>query len=186
MVLSMRNLIPISKTEFPTSPVCYPFDDSGLIFSWGNFWLQLQKNPLPIYAQKTSDSPLKYLYSLSVFERRDINPKASLLPVAIATLEQMNVEHPNNKQIVEILGKNPPIMIGLFFNGHRYNCGELSVDILPESEISSFLGEVIADYINFTGEQKYIGNIEQAYGHPDTGLPKKEKKKGFFTKLFGL
>lgn len=167
-----NNFKPISKTQFPSIPSCYPFHDDGDFFTWGNYWFQLRRKSFPALANSPQDAPIIYHYTLVAFERRDANPQASSLPIAIVAIEQMNMDCPNNAHMLKLFGKDAPMMLGLFFNGKRENLGEY-----PKSEINNTdnvirtLFSIMAERLAPSGKLRLIGNFEQANADPDSGLP---------------
>lgn len=96
----------VSQHKFPTQPAIYVSEDAGESWEWGRYVCILQKNPpllmdalkamlkrLPLSAiPPSSDSGIRYLYVLSMFYKKGMNPagRDSSLPAEILTIEQVD------------------------------------------------------------------------------------------------
>lgn len=70
-----------------------------------------------------------------------------------------------------------PLMIGLFAGETRLNLGEYEGDTIPQIVRQRFF-EILGRQLGVSGQPKMIGDIAQAHGHPETGLPAKKKNSG--------
>jgi hypothetical protein len=70
--------------------------------------------------------------------------------------------------------KMGPLMIGLFTGETRLNLGEYEGDTSPQLVRRRFF-EILGRQLGVSGQPKMLGNLAQAYGHPETGLPAKKK-----------
>ena len=61
-------------------------------------------------------------------------------------------------------------MFGMFRGESHFNLGEYDGD-KTSNIVKDILIDIIKTKLNLTGEPKIIGNFEQAWGHPETGLP---------------
>jgi hypothetical protein len=70
-----------------------------------------------------------------------------------------------------------PLMIGLFTGETRLNLGDYEGDTSPQSVKRRFF-EILGRQLGVSGQPKMIGDLAQAHGHPETGLPAKKKNSG--------
>lgn len=73
--------------------------------------------------------------------------------------------------------KMGPLMIGLFTGETRLNLGDYEGDTSPQSVKRRFF-EILGRQLGVSGQPKMIGDLAQAHGHPETGLPAKKKNSG--------
>ena len=73
--------------------------------------------------------------------------------------------------------KMGPLMIGLFTGETHLNLGAYEGDTSPQAVKRRFF-EILSRQLGASGQPKMIGDLAQAHGHPETGLPTKKKNSG--------
>jgi hypothetical protein len=73
-------------------------------------------------------------------------------------------------------------MLGLFIGEIRVNLDEYEGDVAPKA-LKKRLFEILGPHLGMTGQPKIIGDLAQAYGHPETGMPAK-KNPGLLPIIF--
>jgi hypothetical protein len=68
-------------------------------------------------------------------------------------------------------------MLCLFDGEFHLNFGDYEDDVAPQAVKKHFF-EILGSNLGLTGQPKMIGNLAQAHGHPETGLPAKKKNSG--------
>lgn len=175
----------LSLKDWPTLPAPWSSVDPGETWVWGDFFLTFQKRP-----KTTSDLAIEmagersrfkdlmiYHYAISVFYRYDRNPHGpSRRPIMVVALEQSDKNSFEKMAGIQDLQQPPseenmgPIFFGMFFNDKHYNFGEY-VDLLSPQTVKQKFFDTISVYLRLTGQPKFIGTLQQAFGHPETGLP---------------
>lgn len=163
--MPIKNFPPVSKVHFPTVPLSYPHDESGIYFVSQHYWFQFQQNPQPalvLFSDSKEDSPIIYHYSLSAFGRRDIIPESSILPIAVATIEQTNLANSEMSALFAQLGSDIPLplMKGLFVKNKRLNLGKIEQEISTQEAVGILLNEM--KNVLDIKEIKYVGDINAA------------------------
>jgi hypothetical protein len=74
-------------------------------------------------------------------------------------------------------GKMGPLVIGLFTGETRLNLGVYEGGTSSQAVKQRFF-ENLGRQLGVSGQPKMIGDLAQAHGHPETGLPAKKKKSG--------
>jgi hypothetical protein len=185
------DLIPI--TNYPTMPSPFTVSDEGEAWTWGDFVLVLQSNPITLseglsklanelgrtkLGKAFEKPPIEYPFAMSVYYRMDKNPHGpSRRPVMVVTLEKADYQ--------KILAKmremgadtssinipsDSPLMLGLFDATKRKNLGNYLGDDSREAVSETFF-QIIGSELALNGEPNRIGVIKDIYGHPDTGWP---------------
>lgn len=185
------NLLDLAK--WPTLPAPWSSVDDGETWVWGDFFLTFQKKPKTVLAliQQTQGEEVEYQgiiyhYAMSVFYRFDRNPHGpSHQPIMTIALEQadtdMLAKTPGN-EIGKFLKaergiKMGPLMIGLFTDEKRLNLGKYKGYMSQQAVRQKFF-EILGAQLGVSSQPKMIGNLAQAYGHAETGLPAMEKGSG--------
>lgn len=189
----------LELTKRPTLPAPWSSIDAGETWVWGDFYLTFQKKPktvldlvMEMQGEKAEYLGMTYHYVMSVFYRIDRSPHGlSRRPITIIALEQADMG-----MLTNILGKKAgelfqtecgnkmgPLMIGLFKDEAHFNFGEYEGDTSPQAVKLSFF-EILGRHLGVGGQPKMIGDLAQAHGHPETGLPKKKKKSGCALMIF--
>ncbi|NLV45894.1 MAG: hypothetical protein GXY07_15500 [Candidatus Hydrogenedentes bacterium] len=174
----------LSLKDWPTLPAPWSSIDPGETWVWGDFFLTFQKRPktisdlaIEMAGERSRFKDLMiYHYAISVFYRYDRNPHGpSKRPIMVITLEQSdknsfdkmagirNLQQPLSE---ENMG---PIFFGMFFNDKHHNFGEY-VGLLSPQTVKQKFFDTISVYLRLTGQPKFIGTLQQAFGHPETGL----------------
>lgn len=184
----MFDLIELSK--WPTLPAPWSSADLGETWIWGDFFLFFQKKPKTILeisaemqGKKRNFTAMLYHYAMSVFYRLDRNPHGpSHRPILIASLEQANMDlladmfgMDDGQQQTRSSGLGP-LMLCLFTSESHLNFGKYTGDTSPQAVRQAFF-ELLAQELDVSSPPKMIGTMDQAYGHPETGLPPSTKKK---------
>ncbi len=180
-------------TKWPTLPAPWSSVDAGETWVWEDFFLTFQKKPkdildltMEIQRKKAEYRGMTYHYAMSVFYRIDRNPHGSShLPIMTIALEQADMG-----MLAKMLGsedsellqaesgnKMGPLMIGLFTGETRLNLGDYEGDTNPQ-EVKQRFFEILGQQLGVSGQPKMIGDLAQAHGHPETGLPAKKKNSG--------
>jgi hypothetical protein len=187
----------LKLNKWPTLPLPWSSVDSGETWVWGDFFLTFQKKPktfedftMKMQGKKAEYGGMTYHYAMSVFYRIDRNPHGpSHRPIMIIALEQADMS-----TFTEMLGgmlglkagelllaeggdKMGPLVIGLFTGETRLNLGEYEGGTSSQAVKQSFF-EILGPQLGVSGQPKMIGDLAQAYGHPETGLPAKKKNSG--------
>lgn len=160
----------------------------------GDYFFTLQKEPqtmVEMLSQRMQGQGLEtgmtYFYAMNVFYQLDKNPHGpSHRPIMAIGLEQTNY-----KKAAELMANNidtsslledidselGPIFLGLFTGEMRLNLGEYDGELSKEAARETFFRS-LSKQLKLTGEPKYAGVMEDAFGHPETGLPAKKKRMG--------
>ena len=183
----------IELMESPSMPTPFSSTDPGEAWVWDDFVIILQTNPT-ILAETLSKMTnqkginthhLKYPYAMTVFYRKDRNPHGpSLRPILVATLEQMDyaaVAEMMDLQDFDVnsLGMQGEAQIvqGLFTAGGHFHLGNFEGTVTLNKVRSYFLN-LIKSRLSLEDEPVKIGVIANIYGHPNTGWPVRENKRG--------
>ena len=179
----------IALSKWPTAPATWSSVDRGETWVWGDFYLTFQKKPksvLNLTVEMRGKEPeyhgMTYHYAMCAFYRFDRNPHGpSMRPIKIVALEQAD-----KSILAEMLGddvgdllksegdsKMGPLMLGLFTAKVHLNFGEYEDDMDPQTVKRHFFG-ILGPQLGVAGEPKLIGDLAQAHGHPETGLPAKK------------
>ena len=183
----------LKLTEWPTLPAPWSSVDSGETWVWGDFFLTFQKKPKTILditsemdGEKAEYGGMTYHYAMSVFYRIDRNPHGpSHRPIMIIALEQADMNMLTKmfgSEAGELLqakvgSKMGPLMIGLFTGETRLNLGVYEGGTSSQAVKQRFF-EILGRRLGVSGQPKMIGDLAQAHGHEETGLPAKNKKSG--------
>jgi len=183
----------LELTKWPTLPAPWSSVDAGETWVWGDFFLTFQKKPktvldltMEMQGKKAEYRGMTYHYAMSVFYRIDRNPHGpSHRPIMTVALEQADMG-----MLAKMLGseagellqaeggsKMGPLMIGLFTGETRLNLGDYEGDTSSQAVKRRFF-EILARQLGVSGQPKMIGDLAQAHGHPETGLPAKKKNSG--------
>lgn len=140
---------------------------------------------MEMQGKKAEYRGMTYHYAMSVFYRIDKNFHGpSHRPIMTVTLEQADIG-----MLAKMLGseagdlqaeggsKMRPLMIGLFTGETRLNLGEYEGDTGPQAVKGRFF-DILGRQLGVSGQSKMIGDLEMAYGHPETRLPAKKKNSG--------
>lgn len=183
----------LELTKWPTLPAPWSSVDDGETWVWGDYFLTFQKKPktvldlaMEMQQKRAEHRGITYHYAMSVFYRIDRNPHGpSHRPIMTVALEQADMgmladmlgnlagEHIQ----AEVGSKMGPLMICLFVGEARLNLGEYEGDTNPQVVKRRFF-EILGRQLGVSGQPKMIGDLAQAHGHPDTGLPAKKKNSG--------
>lgn len=159
-------------------PLSYPHNERGWYFVSQYYWFIFQESPKPALSLNSQEiSPITYRFSLSAFGRRDVIPESSVLPIAIATIEQTNLSHPEVSALYAKLGLDSnhpqPLMKGLFINNTHFNLGEVECDISIHKALDLLLKEMKKNLS--IDKIDYVGDFREAKKH--TFLPYSNKEK---------
>jgi hypothetical protein len=183
----------LELTNWPSLPAPWSSLDAGETWVWGDFFLTFQLKPKTIFdlimemqGKKAEYRGMTYHYAMTVFYRIDRNPHGpSHRPIMTIALEQADMDIVANMlgseagELLQVEGENRdgPLMIGLFTCKLRYNLGKFEGDISPQAVKRKFF-DILRQQLVVSGQPKMIGNLTQAHGHPETGLPAKKKHMG--------
>lgn len=183
----------LELTKWPTLPAPWSSVDAGETWVWGDFFLTFQKKPktvldlaLEMQGKKAEYRVMNYHYAMSVFYRIDRNPHGpSHRPIMTVALEQADMgmlaqmlgSEAGELLKAEGVSKMGPLMIGLFAGETRLNLGNYEGDTSPKAVKRRFF-EILGRQLGVSGQPKMIGDLAQAHGHPETGLPTKKKADG--------
>ena len=183
----------LDMTELPTCPMPWSSTNDGETWVWGDFFFLFEKNPKPAFEKALEElgkeleksgqniewSGLIFHYSMSVFYRIDRNPHGPLQkPIMSVTLEQadsnmplevqrgLESETPQSRESK----KEEPMKITLFSGRTERDLGEYDGDFNPVAVKRRFF-EILKEELGVQGQPKMIGDLEKAFGHPETGLP---------------
>ncbi|MCF7990940.1 MAG: hypothetical protein K9M02_10905 [Thiohalocapsa sp.] len=189
----------LELTEWPTLPAPWSSVDDGETWVWGDFFLTFQQEPktvldltMEMQGTKAERGAMTYHYAMSVFYRIDRNPHGpSHRPIMTIALEQADMG-----MLAKMLGNQAgelfqaaggstmgPLMIGLFTGETRMNLGDYNGDTSRQSVKRRFF-EILGRQLGVSGRPKMIGDLAQAHGHPETGLPAKKKNPGCSPVIF--
>jgi hypothetical protein len=184
---------PIKIMDNPSMPALWSSEDAGETWVWGNYFFTFQKAPktmmgLAMEMQGKNPGPqtMKYYYAMLVFYHVNKNPNGpSHLPIKALGLEQVNndmVSQLLGSEFADIAGDTAPLMLGMFSGDIRTNLGEYEGNIDKESVRKTFFN-ILGKSLGLSGNPKMIGNLRDAHGHPETGLPSKTKNSGCLSVL---
>ena len=189
---SQRRVFPLLElTKWPNLPAPWSSVDSGETWVWGDFFLTFQTKPksvldltMEMQGKKSEFQGIIYHYAMSVFYRIDKNPHGpSHRPIMTIALEQADMS-----MLTKMLGNNAgeslqakvgstmPLMIGLFTGETRLNLGSYEGDTSAQTVKRKFF-EILGQQLGVSGQPRLIGDLEQAHGHPETGLPAKNPQR---------
>jgi hypothetical protein len=174
--------------KWPTLPAPWSSVDAGETWVWGDFFMTFQKQPKTVIAlgnemlgRKAEYQGMIYHYAMSVFYHIDKNPRGQFhRPIMTIALEQADMgmlsKILNNNTGQHVQAKRStnmgPLMIGLFTSESRFNFGEYEGSTGPQAVKQKFF-EILGQRLGVSGQPKMIGDLAQAFGHPETGLPAK-------------
>jgi hypothetical protein len=187
----------LKLTKWPTLPLPWSSVDSGETWVWGDFFLTFQKKPktfeditVGMQGEKAKHGGMTYHYAMTVFYRIDRNPHGpSHRPIMIIGLEQADMG-----MLAKVLGgmlgsedgellqaeggdQMGPLVIGLFTGEKRLNLGVYEGGRSSQAVKQRFF-EILGRQLGVSGQPKMIGDLAQAHGHPETGLPAKKQNSG--------
>ena len=196
--LPVQPLIQVSK--FPTMPMMWMSEDAGETWVWGEIFATFQKRPPPtieglqrLKEGRADRIGMRYHYCLTVFYRRDRSPHGpSSRPILVVAIEQTDYAaaykyHGTNYPSEFQTEGNGPLILGLFAGDGRWNLGEYEGQLETEAVRRRFF-EIVRDRLPVNGYPERIGSIQDAYGNPRTGVPRRDrhetaKKSGCATAL---
>ncbi len=163
----------IDYMKQPTAPAPFISAGAGEVWAWGDFFLVLQKDPPAFINTKPKLAkllpfafPITYPYALSAYYHLAKNPHGSSFgPVAVATVEK---------------GVHGGMMLCLFTAQGRMNFGAYKAE-LDADAVRQRLFDCIGPVLREAGPPRRIGVLSDAFGHPETGLPKRESRRGGWT-----
>lgn len=125
-----------------------------------------------------------YHYAMSVFYRIDKNPHGpSHRPIMTIALEQTDMSmlikmfgNDAGDLLQAELGNTMPLMIGLFTGETRLNLGSYEGDTSAQTVKWKFF-EILGQQLGVSGQPRMIGDLKQAHGHLETGLPAKNPQQ---------
>lgn len=184
----------LELTKWPTLPAPWSSVDSGETWVWDDFFLTFQKKPktvldltMEMQGKKSECRGMTYHYTMSAFYRLDRNPHGSShRPIMVVALEQADIgmlatmlsdEADELLQSEARKSKIGPLMLGLFTGDVRLNLGNYEDKVTPQAVKKRFF-EILGRQLGLPGQPRMIGDLAQAHGHPETGLPSKKKKSG--------
>ena len=183
----------LDLTKWPTLPAPWSSVDAGETWIWEDFFLTFQKEPktvlevtMEMHGEKAPPRWITYHYAMTVFYRVDRNPHGpSHVPIMTVALEQSNMGMlgkllgNQNLEFIQSGCKQEtgPLMIGLFRGQSRLNLGKYEGDTSPIVVKGVFI-EILGRYLDVSSQPRLIGDLRQAHGHPETGLPAIKKKSG--------
>lgn len=181
---SMFALLELAK--WPTLPAPWSSADAGETWVWGDFFLTFQKKlktvldlTMKMQGKKAEYQGMTYHFAMTVFYRIDRNPQGpSHRLIMSVALEQADIG-----MLAKMLGsetgeflqsdagsKMGPLMVGLFNGETHLNLGEYEGTSSPQAVKRRFF-EILGRHLGVSGQPKMIGDLAQAHGHPETGLP---------------
>lgn len=183
----------ISLTQWPSMPAPLSSTQPGETWVWGDFVLTLQTHPKKVAdamhqiagTRQTGPSPIDYPYAVTVYYRKDRNPHGpSSRPILVVGIEKMN--NAAAAAMLRAQGIDPselgmdgdsPLVLGLFTAASRFNLGSYDGPTDIDS-IRDQLFSIVGDHVHPVGEPVKIGPISAIHGHPNTGWPALQQKKG--------
>lgn len=178
----------LELTKWPTLPAPWSSVDKGETWIWGDFFLTFQKKPksvldvaMEMQGKQAENQAMTYHYAMSVFYRIDRNPHGpSHRPIMTIALEQADMGmltkmfDSETRELLQAQAGSTmgPLMIGLFSGETRSNLGAYEGEISAQAVKQKFF-EILGRQLGVSGSPKMIGDMKQAYGHPETGLPAK-------------
>ena len=178
----------IELNTWPSMPAPWSSSDPGETWIIGDFFALLQKEPESVGAilqrhagHGEMPTAMHYFYALTVFYRRDRNPHGpTSRPVLTLALEQSDaglfaaqMGAPPGPATVSRKG---PVILGAFTGEGRLNLGEYTAGLHAVDARDTLLARAAG--FGITGTPRLVGDIQAAYGHPDTGVPKGKSKAG--------
>jgi hypothetical protein len=183
----------LEMTKWPTLPAPWSSTDAGETWIWGDFFLTFQKKPITVLelsmemqGKKAENQGMTYHYAMTVFYCIDKNPHGpSHRPIMTVALEQADMGVLANMigiKVGDLIQSESdsnmgPLMLGLFAGKTRLNLGEYEGETNSQ-EVKRKFFEIIGQQLELSGQPKMIGDLGQAHGHPETGLPAKKKESG--------
>lgn len=188
----------VQLTKLPSVPAPFSTDGNGEYWSWDKYFMTYQKNPKTmletIYAMQGKSAPtipIKYHYALSVYYHLNHNPYGpSQRPLLIYTIEQGDIS-----TLVELVGgdksspgdplQNPgglTTMLCKFERSTHYNLGDYDGEI-SDGEVRKKFFAMMRDDLRPNDSPVHHGNLADAWGHENSGLPAKSKKGGCLTEV---
>lgn len=188
----------LEVASMPSLPAPWSSVDSGETWIWGDFFLTFQRKPkvafdvlMEMLGKKDRYQRIVHQYAMSVFYRVAKSPHGpSHRPIMTVALEQVDIKE--GKKVIQ--GAKPelrkwlarlltsltedsgddmgPLMIGLFRNGAHANFGEYD-GAIDRAAVRERFFDILRPQLGVSGKPKLIGNLAQAHGHPETGLPSK-------------
>lgn len=180
----------LEMTKWPTLPAPWSSADRGETWVWDDFFFTFQKDPVMIsdlaVGMQGGEPPfggMTYHYAMPVYYRLDKNPHGpSNRPIMVIALEQLDMSKLTevfgsrvaSELLQSVLGSpSAPLMIGLFTGDCRVNLGEY-VGETYTAEVREHFFQVLGNHLGLKGYPREIGDLADAHGHPETGLPAKQ------------
>ncbi len=186
----MTMLETFGLTEYPTMAAPWRSANEGEAWVWGDYFATFQTRP-PTMSEMVSTiagkprrpQAMTYLYAITVFYRRDRNPSAC--PVMSVGIEQADYDGAAKIALSAGMPVSPemprsgkgPMFVGMFTADGHENYGEYVGPMDPDA-IRKRLLQVIAVRLKLSGNPTLIGTIDDVFGHPMTGVPARQAKKG--------
>ena len=180
-------------TKWPTLPAPWSSVDAGETWIWGDFFVTFQKRPeaaadlvMRMQGAQPRCGAMSYHCAMCVFYRLDRSPHGpSHRPIMVIALEQLDkskLTETLGPRVIEFMGSlagdsTSPPMIGLFTGEGRFNLGEYEGQATC-TNVREHLFEHLGVHLGLTGSPRKIGNLADAHGHPETGLPPKGRDSG--------
>lgn len=178
------SLKPIKIEDFPTFPAPWDSIDAGELWIWDDYFLVFQTAPvtkaeLPYKNQNKNFVPgsMRYNYALLIYYRGGKNPAGdSREPVMAITLEQsFNHLLPASIREEYKLPDGPcPEMLCMWLAGQHLNFGEYKNKNDRDSVRYAFF-QLFARQRSLASLPQRAGAMDDAFGNPLTGYPKKDK-----------
>jgi hypothetical protein len=174
----------LTMSDFDCIPYPWASLDQGETWAWDDYFFIFAKQPITFKeAAKTvvpdvqkPIHPMINHYAISTFYRYDRNPHGpSLLPIIVLTIEQVDVMRLPEDARNKFYGKGgAPLYIGGYEDTVHGNLGYYE-DELDRNAVRNKFFALLKLRLGLRGTPTYLGDLDAAYGHPETGLPQRNE-----------
>lgn len=179
----------LSYVALPSMPNPWSSQDGGETWIWGDFFMNFLTMPTPIgmvinnaFNTRLFGDEVTCHYALVVFYRQDRNPYAPsrrpLMCVAVERRVELSgiVREVDGRMVSEWFRDEGPLKLVLYLDDKRHELEEYVGDMQREAARDRLFA-VAAERLGLDGLPRCIGPLARAFGHPDTGLPPRERPR---------
>jgi hypothetical protein len=167
----------LTPTLDPMMPAPWVSGDAGETWVWGDYFMTFQKNPPSV---EPGAGCRVFHYAMAVFPRAVPGPPGrSPEPIATVALEQFPLSvlgallgEEGVDEFLSVGGKDTSdSMLCLWDGGLHSNYGPLDPASGPDAVRRRFF-DILRGRLALSGEPRLLGTLREAFGHPETGLPR--------------
>lgn len=187
--------------DMASCPAPWSSTDEGELWISGNYFMTFQRFPLSALALTEGEGvnpvspymmPIVYPFALLVYHKINrIYPK--VLPILALTIEITNYGNELSESIVSEINQHipikhmldelrPPVFFCMFDKDKHYNFGKYKGE-LERNTVRNIFFDKLKSIRNFENPPKKVGIMCDAFGNPETGVPKYLKENPLYSWL---